>query len=458
MAAFALNLLWLLPVTMAGAALMLNRKSLRVLTLMHALWQLFFWGILYREKGAGLQWLWFRLGGKAFFYGLGAHSANLALLLLTILVGHIALLYGQGSVGRVRSFSALLFLVMGFAQGVFLARDLLLFFVFYEAALVPAFLLIYGWGGERRREAAVKFALFTLGGSVFFLIGILLALQEMPTGLREDWSPERLPSTAWLLMTIGLGVKLPLVPLHSWLGEAHVETDTSISMILASILLKLGGYGLLYWVWRALSGEEALLLRIWGGLSLLYAAAIATGEIDLKRLIAFTSIGHMALVALGAGSQSLYGLQGAYHQLFTHGLISAGLFAWVGTIEKAFGNRRIDELRGILKDRPFQAVLLFFGAMGVPGMALFVSELMVVWGTAVGVGWWWALIPALSLVLTAIYFLRAYRELAAPTPLLLSPGSLAPFFRAVVWFFILLSVGVGLYPKVWLDLLADVGY
>lgn len=258
-------------------------------------------------------------------------------------------------------------------------------------------------------------------------------------------------------MTMGLAVKLPLVPLHSWLGEAHVEADTAISMLLAGILLKLGGYGLLYWVW--FQGYSLSLLG-WGALSLVYAAAVATAQIDLKRMVAFTSIGHMALVAIGAGSGSPRGLEGAYYQLFTHGLISAGLFAWVGTLEKSYGSRSLRYLVGVLWAKPqkqWAAVLLFFGAIGVPGMALFISEVLVIWGTGEGAGWAWAIAPALSLPLTGVYFLRAYRELAKPAEgLPIAPLPL-PAQEAVIWALIALSLLAGLYPKPFLALLAYVG-
>ncbi|MCS7153872.1 MAG: NADH-quinone oxidoreductase subunit M [Bacteroidia bacterium] len=457
MAALILNLLWLSPVAAAGIAFTLTRRGLLTFTIGHGLFQLLLWVKLYLQREAALQIPWSSLAGKTFHYALAAQPSNLALLLLTIIVGHLALYYGQREVGRVRSFSALFWLALGFSQGVFLAKDVLLFFVFYEAALVPAFLLIYGWGGIRRKEAAVKFALFTLGGSVLFLVGMILALNSLPDSTYEAWASGGVSLAAWGLMTVGLAVKLPLFPLHSWLGEAHVEAATAVSMLLAGILLKLGGYALLQWVWFSLSSDLAWLLRIWGGVSLAYAAAVATGQIDLKRLIAFTSIAHMALVAVGAGAQDERGLQGAYHQLFTHGLISAGLFAWVGMVEKVLGSRRITELRGSLARQPFQAAILFFGAIGIPGSALFVSEMMIVWGVAAGSGWSWALIPASGVVLSAIYFLRTYRELAAPTEKVFPPTLSLPPYQKLVWLLILLSVGVGIYPKLWLDLLAHVG-
>ncbi len=463
MAAFALNSLWLGPVLAGLVALFLPRRMLLGWLTLQGFAQALLWLYLcieYRGLGPSYTLEWFRLGGQPVFYALGIHPANLLLVALTILIGHAALFYAFLYVARIRAFVALVYMTIGFAQGVFLAKDVLLFFVFYEASLVPAFLLIYGWGGLGRRAAAVKFALFTLGGSVLLLIGLLWAFVEGGQGgFWEGWRAEPLAWGPWWLMTLGLAVKLPLVPLHSWLGEAHVEADTAISMLLAGILLKLGGYGLLYWVWFQ---GYTLSLLVWGALSLGYAAAVATGQIDLKRMVAFTSIGHMALVAIGAGAGSPQGTEGAYYQLFTHGLISAGLFAWVGLIEKRYGSRSLRYLVGLLWANPRMqgaTVLLFFGAIGVPGMALFISEMLIIWGTGEGAGWAWALAPAASLPLTGVYFLRAYRELAKPTEAIPGPQELLslPAQEAVIWLLIGLSLLAGLYPKPFLALLAYVG-
>ncbi|MCX7606148.1 MAG: NADH-quinone oxidoreductase subunit M [Bacteroidia bacterium] len=464
MEVFALNALWLGPVVAGGVSLFLSRRMLLGWLVLHGFIQVLLWIYLYEEgEGLGPVWsfLWFSFGSKPFFYAIGLHPVNVWLLLLTIVVGHAALFYAFSDTPRIRSFFALVFILLGFVQGVFLARDVLLFFIFYEASLVPAFLLIYGWGGAFRRAAAVKFAIFTLGGSVLLMIGILWGYVGRVSGVWEEWRAMPLPAGAWLLMTVGLAVKLPLIPLHSWLGEAHVEADTPVSMLLASLLLKLGGFGLLSWVW--MDGKEwAFFLRIWGGVSLLYAAAVATAQTDLKRVIAFTSIGHMALVAIGAGSGSMIGIQGAYHQLFTHGIVSAGLFAWIGLVEKQMGGRSLSFLRGIFAGRSrwqLPAVLLFFAAMGVPGTNLFVSELLVIWGVGVGAGWFWAMLPALSLLLTGVYFLRVYRELAQPMGAVQGVDS-GIFFsprEAVVWFLIGWVLVGGVYPQPWLELLSYVG-
>ncbi|MCS7188967.1 MAG: NADH-quinone oxidoreductase subunit M [Bacteroidia bacterium] len=462
MEAATLNLLWVGPLVGGLVGLFLHRKGIKLWIIIHGLLQFFLWGYLYwKYEGLGpVQEIpWFSIQEKSFYYHISIRPSNLWLLFLTILVGHSAMLYACSYVSRLRSFTVLFFFTIAFIQGVFLAGEVIIFFIFYEASLVPAFLLIYGWGSEGRRLAAVKFALFTLGGSVLLLVGILWGLSACEGGKWLDWQRACLPAGAWWLMSLGLAVKLPLIPLHAWLGDAHVEAEAPVSMLLAALLLKLGGYGLLNWVWR---GEYAFILRIWGGLSLLYATGVAMAQQDLKRLIAFTSIAHMGLVAIGAGAQSHTGLQGAYHQLFTHGLVSAGLFAWIGYLEKKTGERNLSSLQGILyKDIRSQlpAILLFFSAIGVPGSSLFISELLIIWGTGEGAGWLWAFVPALSLLLTAIYFLRAYRDLAKPnstTFISLRSPSYLP--ELIVWILLFISFLSGILPSPWLKVLAHAGY
>jgi len=464
MEALALNALWVGPLLGGMVALFLSRRLLLAWGLLQGFLFGLLWVYLYIEyRGSGLSYTrpWFSIDGFSFSYALSLRPTNFSLILLSILVVHAAFFYGYLYIPRPRAFSALLFFTLAFVQGVFLAGDALLFFVFYEASLIPAFLLILGWGGSGRGGAAVRFALFTLAGSVLLLVGLLWALLEGRDSSAVVWQMRPLSWGPWLLMTVGLAVKLPLVPLHSWLGEAHVEADSAISMVLAGLLLKLGGFGLLEWVWYDLSSTQGLILRIWGALSLVYAMAVATGQRDLKRLVAFTSVAHMAFVAIGAGGGAAVGLQGAYHQLFTHGIVSAALFAWVGWVEKRAGSRSLRFVRGIFRGQvkeQLQAALLFFGAIGVPGLALFVSEVLVIAGVGKGSGWGWALVPAISLPLTGGYFLRAYQALTARG----SGVSLAPAMEylpleGVIWLLLLWSVGVGVYPQPWLALLGHVG-
>ncbi|MCS6790804.1 MAG: hypothetical protein NZ580_07485 [Bacteroidia bacterium] len=453
---FALNSLWLLPIIMTFFTPLLSRTALIGVALLQGLLHIGAWAwLVLRWYGQVLRWNlpWFQMGGYTFHYALVLHPGNLWLLFLTIVIGYSALLYALTYIEEPAQFTVFMGLTLGFSQGLFLADDVMLFFVFYEASLIPAFLLIYGWGGAHRRSAAIQFALFTLSGSVFLLVGLLWGMKEMGSSLKEGWHIARLPLGAWWLMSIGLAVKLPLLPLHSWLGEAHVEADSAVSMVLAGLLLKLGGYGLLYWVWDGIPSAQAISLRIWGMLTLFYAVAVAAGQTDLKRMIAFTSIAHMAFVPLGAGSESSLGKWGAYHQLFTHGVVSAGLFAWIGLVEKSTSYRSLRQLSGFLQRSrgwTLPTLFLFASAIGVPGMSLFISEMLVIGGTASGAGWLWALVPASSLLLTGAYFLRALRELftsenqSFPAPIIDTKWF-------ILWLLIFISGIAGVYPGPWLE-------
>lgn len=462
MALFLLTLLWLGPLV---GALMLPLGGRRwVLTVLAAtsLGETLIWLWLYPQVKAGMTVTavipWFAWGKQTIFYALGASPENLWLLLLSILVGNGAIFYGF-DVPRLRAFAALMLISLSAVLGAFLSRDLVLFFVFYEASLVPAFVLIYQWGGRRRAAAAIRFALFTLSGSVLVLVGLLMGLYAGYGASWEAWRASTLPSAVVILLTLGFAVKLPVVPLHSWLGEAHVEAATPISIVLAGLLLKLGGYGLLSWSWPHLPPTVLTALIGWGLLSLFYASLVAAGQTDLKRLIAFTSISHMAFIPLGGGLPR-YGLMGAYHQLFTHGLISAGLFAWIGLLEKNYQTRDLRLLKGILSSHPrwnLYGILLFMAAIGVPGFGLFISELLVLWGLGTSVGWVYTALAAISLLLSALYFLRAYQKLLAGE----EPSRGAGLFLAPQETFILLCLALailsGVYPQPWLSLLSYVG-
>ncbi len=463
MEVFLLTLLWVFPLIGAIFLPLGGRRWALTLLATTTLGEILIWLWLYPQVRAhylvSITMPWFRWGQQTVFYALGASPENLWLLFLAIFLGNGAIFYGF-DMPRVRAFMGLMLVLLSAVLGAFLSRDLVLFFVFYEASLVPAFVLIYQWGGKGRGGAAIRFAIFTLSGSVLVLVGLLMGLYAGYGSLWESWRVSALPASVALLLTIGFAVKLPIVPLHSWLGEAHVEAATPVSIVLAGLLLKLGGYGLLSWSWPHISAPGQWILISWGLLSLFYASLVAAGQSDLKRLIAFTSIGHMAFIPLG-GALSGYGLMGAYHQLFTHGVISAGLFAWVGLIEKNWQTRDLRLLSGILQGHTrwnLYAILLFMAAIGVPGFGLFVSELLVLWGLGTSAGWVYTSLAAMNLLLTALYFLRAYQKLLTGDRRPLGAGLFLAPQESLILLCLLLAILSGLYPQPWLSLLAHVGH
>ncbi|MBS2021769.1 MAG: NADH-quinone oxidoreductase subunit M, partial [Deltaproteobacteria bacterium] len=318
--------------------------------------------------------------------------------------------------------------------------DLFLFFVFWELMLLPMFFLIALWGGPRRAQAALKFFLYTLAGSAPLLLGILALhlhgpktiidgqllptfdLVELAAWGRRGGFAVAAPifgiawtRLVWLALFIGLAVKIPIVPLHTWLPDAHVEAPTPISVILAGILLKTGVYGLVRINFAVLPHESvslAPLVSTLGALAIVYGALVCLAQKDLKRLIAFSSISHMGFCLLGLGALTQAGLDGAVLNLLTHGLISPMLFLVAGVLYDRAHHRRIDGFGGLASTMPEYATLLslsFFASLGLPGLCGFVSEFTVFAGS-LQPRLVQTLFGATSLVLTAAYYLWALQR------------------------------------------------
>ena len=366
-------------------------------------------------------------------YLLGVDGLSVFLVFLTTLLTPLALAVSWGEHHRAKEFFALFLFMETTILGVFLSLDFFLFFLFWEAGLVPMYFLIAVWGGPRKRYAAIKFFLFTQAASLLVLLGIfalyfyggntfdmtqLIAIGGgIPVGVIQNF--------VFIAFLIGFGTKLPTFPLHTWLPDAHVEAPTGGSVMLAGILLKLGGYGLFRVNVQMLPDaavELAWLVAALGIVSILYGAIVCIAQEDLKRLVAYSSVSHMGFVTLGvaigvwgAHSQGadapgiLTGYSGGVFQLFAHGLISAALFMVAGSLGHNLGTRNVSELGGIAKRTPQLTMFLmiaFLASLGLPGLVGFIAELTVFIGTYAVFGWWVA-IPMLSVVLTAAYYLWA---------------------------------------------------
>ncbi len=357
---------------------------------------------LFDQNEDGLQfterftWIGADEAGFNIQYFLGVDGLGLSMVLLTAFLFVVAVLVSWKIELRPKEYFAWLLALETAVMGVFTAQDLILFFLFWEAELVPMYLLISIWGSGRKQYSAMKFVLFTLGGSALMLVGFLvLAFSAEPStfdmqALQEaELSNALLPLPAvFFLIFAGFAVKLPIVPLHTWLPDAHTDAPTAVSVILAGVLLKMGGYGML----RILVGimpDTAQQYAVWlaslAAISILYGAVVTMRQRDLKRLIAYSSVSHMGYVLLGIAALGQVGLTGATLQMFSHGVITGLLFVMVGLIYDRAHTRNIDELSGLAHQTPVIATALVMAglaSLGLPAMSGFVAEVMVFLGTA----------------------------------------------------------------------------
>ncbi|MBI4371507.1 MAG: NADH-quinone oxidoreductase subunit M [Elusimicrobia bacterium] len=470
--------LWVLPLAGAGACLLagrLGRGAARLCALAAA--ASFLAAALLAllpclaAGGAAV----FAEGGRTWAFGisyrLAADGLSLSLIALTAFLTLVCVAASwtlDVSAGYWACFLAL----ASAATGVFLARDLFLFYVFWEATLVPMFFLIGLWGSENRRRAAVKFFLFTFAGSLLMLLALLALVTARHAASGEwTWDLESLkgtplgPAAPWVFLglLLGFGVKIPIVPLHSWLADAHTEAPAAGSVMLAGVMLKMGLYGLLrvsFPLMPGLTAAWAPTLAALAAVNAIYGALCAMAQADLKRLIAYSSIAHMGFCLFGAASGTSQGLAGSALQMINHGLTTGALFLLVGFLYQRAHRRGLSDFGELAVRAPWLS--FFFGfatlaSIGLPGLNGFVGEFLCLAGIARSAPPVFAAAGVLGVTLSAAYALPAYQAVFwAPA----GPGSASAFVadldareKAILWLLCGLMLWIGLAPAGWVAFL-----
>jgi NADH-quinone oxidoreductase subunit M len=394
-------------------------------------------------------------------YHLGVDGISMPLILLNSLMTILVVVaHWEVITDKVGQYLGAFLIQSGLINGVFAALDAILFYVFFEAMLIPMFLIIGVWGGPNRVYAAVKFFLYTLLGSLLMLAAFIY-LYVQSNGSFEILDYHRLPLTltaqvlVFLAMLMSFAVKVPMWPVHTWLPDAHVEAPTGGSVILAAITLKIGGYGFLRFNLPIAPDASAALDGMMITLSLIavvYIGLVALVQQDMKKLIAYSSISHMGFVTLGFFIFNLEGMQGGMIQMVSHGFISAALFLCVGVLYDRVHSREISAYGGVANRMPvFSAFFVLFAMAnsGLPGTSGFIGEFMVIMGT-IKVNFWYAFLAATTLIFGAAYTLWMtkrviYGEVANP-----DVAALQDVNRRELVFLVLLAVAVlwlGLFPK-----------
>lgn len=360
-------------------------------------------------------------------YRLGLDGISLPLVLMTAVLIPLCILISWHSIqARIQSFMAMLLIMEGAMIGVFSALDFVLFYVFWEAMLIPMYLLIGVWGGPNRLYAAIKFFLYTLAGSILLLVAILVLYFHGGhtfdiLQLSQGTYSKLLQFWLFLAFFAAFAVKVPMFPFHTWLPDAHVEAPTAGSVILASVLLKMGTYGFLRFSLPMLpdaSHAFTPLMVVLSIIAIIYGAYMALAQPDLKKLIAYSSVSHMGFVTLGLFMFNIQGIEGAVMQMVNHGITTGGLFLCVGVIYERTHSRQIADNMGLTKPMPRYAtflVIFALSSLGLPGTNSFVGEFMVLIGTFL-----WSKIAtalaSLGIILAAVYFLWMVQRVAFGVP------------------------------------------
>jgi NADH-quinone oxidoreductase subunit M len=458
-----LSIMLLVPMAAALACLFVNAQTARWIALAATLVDFALGIVLWASFDVGgAQWQFVEsvpLFGR-FSYALGIDGFALLLIMLSVFLMPICIgASWEAITERVPEYMAAFLLTEVLMIGTFAAQDLFLFYIFFEAGLIPMYLIIGIWGGANRIYASYKFFLYTLLGSVLMFIAMLYmsvtaGTTSIPALMAYDFPPG-VQTWLWLAFFASFAVKMPMWPVHTWLPDAHVQAPTAGSVILAGVLLKLGGYGFLRFSLPMFPEASAQLVWLVFGLSavaVVYTSLVALVQADMKKLIAYSSVAHMAIVTIGLFAFNRQGIEGAMIVMLSHGLVSGALFLCVGVIYDRLHTREIARYGGVADVMPRYAVLFLLFTMasiGLPGTSGFVGEFLSLMGTY-AVSTWAALICTTGTILGAAYALYLYRRIAygtitndeVRTMRDISPREialLAPIAAVVLW--------MGVYPE-----------
>jgi NADH-quinone oxidoreductase subunit M len=411
-------------------------------------------------------------------YKLGVDGISILFVMLTTFMMPLVIYASWGVTTRVKEYMVAFLLLETLMLGVFMALDLVLFYLFFEAGLIPMFLIIGIWGGKNRIYASFKFFLYTLLGSVLMLIAMIAmyadaGTADIPTLMTHQFGSEDLSvlgihvvggmqTLLFLAFFASFAVKMPMWPVHTWLPDAHVQAPTAGSVVLAAILLKMGGYGFLRFSLPMFPVGSAVMadLVFWmSAIAIVYTSLVALVQEDMKKLIAYSSVAHMGYVTMGIFAANQQGIDGAIFQMLSHGFISGALFLCVGVIYDRMHTREIDAYGGLVNRMPAYALIFMFFTManvGLPGTSGFVGEFLTLMGIF-QVNTWVALFATSGVILSAAYALWLYRRVVMGDLIKESLKSITDMGtreRVIFAPLVVMTLLLGVYPALALDVIA----